>query len=476
MNQRIVSDIKYRRITLLIIVVILFYIFFTVPSTLSAPPFNFHTESYYSLLSKGFLSGQLSLTLLPSEKLLALPNPYDPVENSGLRLHDASLYHGKYYLYYGPLPALAFFIPLRLLTGVYPTETLSVLFFLSNGFIFIFALIIKIKKKYFPEISEAHVLFAGFLLAFSTTAPFLLTRGLFYESAIASAFWALSIAFYFLYNAITNNFIKIKDVALFSFFLGLAVAGRPNFSLLCFIFIPSVLIYLIKYAPRHKLKALITSLLLPICIIAFGLAMYNYLRFDSFFQFGGKYQLTGANITQLPQSFFNFNFQHIVNILYLNFLQPFTWTSKYRHLPSLPHIYLGQTILPSNQIYFYDPVSGVLMISPIIIFIIGLFVGIKYSSEKNKLLFKNFFTFVFFMCLTPAVTILFFLFFNSYTSQRYEMDFSPYLIFLSIIGYWLLQQCSLKPWILNTMKALYILLGVISILIGFDIGITGYGI
>src|SRR5829696_3147634 len=65
-----------------------------------------HVGSYYDWLARGFLQGQLHLPLAPSPELLALPDPYDPRQNANYRLHDVSLYNGRYYLYWGPLPAL----------------------------------------------------------------------------------------------------------------------------------------------------------------------------------------------------------------------------------------------------------------------------------------------------------------------------------------------------------------------------------
>ena len=64
------------------------------------------TTSYYDMLADAFLHGQTDLLVKPDPHLLTLPNPYDPVANMRYRLHDASLYRGKYYLYWGPVPGL----------------------------------------------------------------------------------------------------------------------------------------------------------------------------------------------------------------------------------------------------------------------------------------------------------------------------------------------------------------------------------
>src|ERR1700730_15890582 len=61
---------------------------------------------YYDELGAALLRGHLYVAQQPSAELLALPNPYDATQNHGLVLHDASLYNGHFYLYFGPAPAL----------------------------------------------------------------------------------------------------------------------------------------------------------------------------------------------------------------------------------------------------------------------------------------------------------------------------------------------------------------------------------
>ena len=62
-------------------------------------------NNYYNLLAEGFRKGQLNLTTSPSEELLAKANPLDAT-NQSLWLWDVSIYGGKYYLYWGPVPAI----------------------------------------------------------------------------------------------------------------------------------------------------------------------------------------------------------------------------------------------------------------------------------------------------------------------------------------------------------------------------------
>ncbi len=61
--------------------------------------------SYYDLLATAFSHGQLAVDLQPDPALLTMENVYEPGNREGIPvLWDASLYNGKYYLYWGPLP------------------------------------------------------------------------------------------------------------------------------------------------------------------------------------------------------------------------------------------------------------------------------------------------------------------------------------------------------------------------------------
>lgn len=89
--------------------IIFFYAWLTSAGTGES---NGVTSYYYSYLAEAFLDGNLHLAWQPDPHLLALDNPYDPVERDELdKLNiltpvDFSLYDGKFYLYWGPVPSL----------------------------------------------------------------------------------------------------------------------------------------------------------------------------------------------------------------------------------------------------------------------------------------------------------------------------------------------------------------------------------
>jgi len=107
----------------------------TATSSGDAFEFQTHSPAHYNLLTEGFLRGHLYLAQDPAPELLALPDPRDPEANARWRLHDASLYHGHYYLYFGPVPVLALYVPLRLLGGS-PSPNLAAFIFAAFGYTF----------------------------------------------------------------------------------------------------------------------------------------------------------------------------------------------------------------------------------------------------------------------------------------------------------------------------------------------------
>ena len=64
-------------------------------------------QNDYVDLGSAFLRGQLSLPETPDPRLADLGDPYEYTQRKGIPYHwDASYYGGKYYLYWGPVPAL----------------------------------------------------------------------------------------------------------------------------------------------------------------------------------------------------------------------------------------------------------------------------------------------------------------------------------------------------------------------------------
>ena len=65
-------------------------------------------SSSYDMLANAFLRGSISLLEKPSQALMNLENPYDYLNRGGIDyIWDATYFNGKYYLYWGFVPAFS---------------------------------------------------------------------------------------------------------------------------------------------------------------------------------------------------------------------------------------------------------------------------------------------------------------------------------------------------------------------------------
>ena len=99
----------------------------------SAPITTFKTggdnAQQYAELAKAMADGQLYLEVDPPQWLVDMDNPYDKGAREELQkqtgeeyLFDVAYYEGHYYVYFGVVPVLLFYLPFYLLTGAsFPT-------------------------------------------------------------------------------------------------------------------------------------------------------------------------------------------------------------------------------------------------------------------------------------------------------------------------------------------------------------------
>ena len=130
---------------------------------------------------------------------MALRDPYDPRANAGTRLWDASYFRGKYYLYFGPAPALVM-AAVRIVSGHMPPQRLAVAASAAAGLAGLALLLWEVRRRHFPGISAAAL--AGILfVAFNASwLPVALRRSAVWELPIVAAVACLWWAIYFLWK------------------------------------------------------------------------------------------------------------------------------------------------------------------------------------------------------------------------------------------------------------------------------------
>jgi hypothetical protein len=386
------------------------------------PAGNWHgqTSEYYQLLTDAFLAGQTNLLVQPSAQLLALPDPYDPAANAFLRLHDASLYHGKYYLYFGPTPAIVLFLPYKVLTGSHLPSRLAVALFCAAGFACscaLFFLLVKCEKWDCPRwLASAVVVSLG-------TAPgvfFLLTRPSFYEVAISAGYCFMMAGFLLAAHSLESDSPRAKSLLAAGLCFGLAVGCRPNFAL------PAILMVLLAAWRLRARKTRALAFVAPVVLCGVLLAAYNYARFQNPFEFGNRYQLADGVQNQGNP----FALAKVIPAVYYLLFSP---PSIGLHHPFVsPSDSLSAfTSLPQG--FAVGPTIGLLWIAPLAL--LGLMTPMVWRDRRIQDSVKLGPTrFTIASLYVSAVGIIAMFALLGWIVGRYVVDFAPELILLS----WLL--------------------------------------
>ena len=256
-------------------------------------------------LVDAFKDGRVTLDTPVSNELLALENPYDwsqRTESGVNALWDHVMYEGEYYSYYGIGPVLLLFLPYNLLTGFYFPSSVATFLFSAVGIIFLALTFKKLVQRYFSDIELSMYIVSLVMLLSTCGIWYCIIPSNFYEIAQTSGFCFVTLGAYFLVsaNVLSDGKINLVNIALSSVFLSLAVTCRPTTAVWCIVALLFIGAGVIKIRREKKsdnkssvsyVKYLLCALL-PFAVIGALQMVYNYIRFDSFTDFGIKYSLT----------------------------------------------------------------------------------------------------------------------------------------------------------------------------------------
>ena len=258
-------------------------------------------KNQYELTADAFLNGQLYLDYGDMDpRLLAMSNPYDTKARRelGVRYHwDHAFYNGRYYMYFGVVPVFLLFIPYKLLTGVSLTTYHATQIFVGLSIIGLFAFFRLLSKRFFPKLSFAVYLLLSAAISL-TSMVHCIAKPAMYMTAFAAGICMEIWSVFFYVKAVwaTEN----ENRAIFRAFLGallgaLAFGCRPSIALGNLIVIPCLIVFLRQRKITGRLFLKLAGAASPYIIIGALLMVYNYVRFDSPFEFGQSYQLTVAD-------------------------------------------------------------------------------------------------------------------------------------------------------------------------------------
>lgn len=225
--------------------------------------FNKRKYSYWRLLAGEFLEGRLYL--------------HDPLSNT----HDLTLYKGRWYVPSPPIPAVLM-MPLAYLFGAENINSMDFsIFFSAVNAVLFFLIFEQFIRRQWIKLSIPGALCMVLLFMFGT--PHLWV-------GINGRFWFVS-------QIVTVTFLALATLgALRSWspwalggLIGLAVGTRPN-GLMTLPFLLAITLQIWKENGEtvdfKRLSGWAFRSAVPIGVAVAGLLLYNYARFEDFFDFG----------------------------------------------------------------------------------------------------------------------------------------------------------------------------------------------
>jgi hypothetical protein len=221
---------------------------------------------------------------------------------------------------------------------------------------------------------------------------------------------------------------------------GLAIGSRPHLGLAAACAL--VLLLVKRFARRDVL-----AFALPVIVCCLAITAYNYARFGDPLEFGLRYQLAETSYQDIHLSKVN-----VIPGLYYLFLCPPDL------VPEFPFVRLAWrepfdssvTLLPTR--YFLEPTGGVLGLCPIAL--IALLTPVCWKRFGGN---RDIFAFVSTM-LVFAVACALFIATTGLMSQRFEVDFEPFLVLVSCAVACELLGVFRERWRLLASAALVLLL------------------
>ena len=449
------------RRTVLAIVFALGAVFYFWTATSSGDRIAFRTTQtdYYNLLTDGFAAGHLSVIEQPAPALVHLRDPYDPAEQGNLPPadvpHDLSLYHGHFYLSWGPTPVLTLIWPWRLLhLGQLPQNAAALLFGLGGLAMTLFTLELLVARLA-PSTRLGGFGVAALVLALSSVTPYLLRRPLVYEVALAAAYCFFSAALAVLARELLSGRPRAHWVALGTSLLGLAIGARVE---LLVVLLPLAVVawWVLRKGPANR-GPLLAAFALPLAITVALLAVYNAARFGSPFQNGALYQLEGYN----PQKTPFFRIGYLWPSLYYYLIAPLRLTLAFPFFSLSP-----RSAYPFGVPSTYAPevATGLVFTAPIALGALACLRRNRRGDDRRLAAVVA--------VLGGSATLLLLAICISVpgATERYEVDFTS-LALLGGLLYWLVWRP--RRWLGRMGRTAVGALALLAALAGVAISVTG---
>lgn len=303
----------------------------------------------YAELAKSMTEGHLYLDETPPDWLVQMDDPYDKGARDELQKHtgqdylfDVAYYDGHYYVYFGVVPVLIYYLPFYLLTGSsFPTAIgvlISGLFFVIGTTL----LLLLFARRHFKKVSLGLFLLLQISLITCSGMLYLFKLPTFYAlpimTGLAFSVWGL----YFWMRGRSLD-APCRWYLAGSLCMALVLGCRPQLMVLSLIAFP---LFWRRYITNRRITQPegvkeLCCLLGPYVVVFAGVFAYNYARFGSFTNFGANYNLTMNDMTKR-----GFSVGRLAPALFAYFLQAPNMVGEFPYLQAVDFqtTYLGQTI------------------------------------------------------------------------------------------------------------------------------------
>ncbi|MET0593626.1 MAG: hypothetical protein ABW133_13060 [Polyangiaceae bacterium] len=453
------------------------YFFFVTAGTFhNWPTYN----ELFDALAEGFRAGHLYLPFDPPAELLAKPNPLDPA-NVDLWFPDLSLYKGKYYIYWGPLPALGiwvakWFFEIRKTVGdQYPCFALYSVYLIAGAL-----LLKRVATRLFPGLPHYLLLIAIAVFALASPTPFLVSTPGIYEAAIAGAQAFLLLGLVFAFDALggVRRWSRLRLVAAgaaWSLALTCRVSAGP--AVFCIALITALVP---PQSGRRWLAALRDFALMsaPIVVTVAGLLYYNKARFDSWLEFGTGVQLNTMHYRGAREYLSPNLYSYFLRWPKLECTFPFT-TAPWDLTAAAA--FPEQFNIPEGY-WIQEPVAGMFRVVPWVwLFPLAFVFALERVSPRFAPVVPTrgatrgvwFWCISVFSVLAFVTALPFIATFGA--TMRYLGDITPGFVFLATLGgFALYHRIRRRKWLRRGYGSLLAVLGVSSVVLGLLMGFQGY--
>ena len=394
-------------------------------------------DGQYNELADALMKGQVYLDREPPQSLKSAANPYDPMQRWNVVTvmggetfdWDYAYYNGRYYSYFGPVPAFLFFIPYKWITGMnlktWDMVTVCSLLFCLSGFWFIYVLC----QHYFKSTSFGVYLLMSSFYILGGGMIYLVYLGIVYSVPIITGLFLGTVGLACWIVAKSKAVLSKIWLVFGSICIALIMGCRPQMAIILLLSFPIFWREITKERLFFSKKGLNNTLcvIIPFLIIGIMLMYYNYLRFQTPFDFGATYNLTGNDMThrgwewdRIPLGIFEYLFQPLNVVPEFPFLKTVDMINDYLGYTSIEFIF-----------------SGFLIMSPLAIVSLLVF-NCRKMLQKYHVFDLAVSSFAMALVIIIADTQL------SGLTQRYMADFGWLLLLCSIIIVCVLERESIE--------------------------------